>query len=231
MSVPILKKYEVSVDGHDLVLYDLESSRTLDFVISEAIKGDEYNLRNVDFKPGDVFLDIGANVGSVSILMAKKYPFLRIYSYEAHPVNYSNLLKNIEENAVTNIKAFNNAVYSVDGHTIGISMNLDNTGATNSFVDPKKYPNLYTESVQVPTISLDTIITSNNIKAIKYLKMDCEGAEFEILENSKLFGTIPVENMGLELHIFMESFGKSRKSLIDLIQKNTKTNTIKLSGL
>ena len=92
MKIPELKEYKVNIDNHELILYDIKSSRTLDFVIPEAVKGDEYKTRSVNFKPGDTVIDIGANVGAVSIMLAKKYPFLDIYAYEAHPINYKNLL-------------------------------------------------------------------------------------------------------------------------------------------
>jgi FkbM family methyltransferase len=230
-----LKKYKVNVDNHELILYDIESSRTLDFVIPEAIHGDEYKTKNVDFKPGDVVIDIGANVGSVSIMLAKKYPFLKIYSYEAHPINFQNLQKNIKENNVSNIKAFNNAVFSEDNYFIDISLNIDNTGASNSFIDPEEYPDLYEKeysSVQVPTISLDTIIKENDIQNIKLLKMDCEGAEFDIFSNSELINQVPLENVGIEIHLFMERLGKNRNELVNHINRICKNPPIiKYSGL
>ena len=40
MKIPELKEYKVNIDNHELILYDIKSSRTLDFVIPEAIKGD-----------------------------------------------------------------------------------------------------------------------------------------------------------------------------------------------
>jgi len=230
-----LKKYKVNVDNHELILYDIESSRTLDFVIPEAIHGDEYKTKNVDFKPGDVVIDIGANVGSVSIMLAKKYPFLKIYSYEAHPINFQNLQKNIKENNVSNIKAFNNAVFSEDNYFIDISLNIDNTGASNSFIDPEEYPDIYEKeysSVQVPTISLDTIIKENDIQNIKLLKMDCEGAEFDIFSNSELINQVPLENVGIEIHLFMERLGKNRNELVNHINRICKNPPIiKYSGL
>lgn len=230
-----LKKYEVNIDNHELILYDIESSRTLDFVIPEAIHGDEYNTKNINFKPGDVVIDIGANVGSVSIMLAKKYPFLKIYSYEAHPINFQNLQKNIKENNISNIKAFNNAVFSEDNYFIDISLNIDNTGASNSFIDPEEYPDLYEKeysSVQVPTISLDTIIRENNIQNIKLLKMDCEGAEFDIFSNSELINQVSLENVGIEIHLFMERLGKNRNELVSHINKICKNSPIiKYNGL
>lgn len=230
-----LKKYKVNIDNHELILYDIESSRTLDFVIPEAIHGDEYKTKNVDFKPGDVVIDIGANVGSVSIMLAKKYPFLKIYSYEAHPINFQNLQKNIKENNVSNIKAFNNAVFSEDNYFIDINLNIDNTGASNSFIDPEEYPDLYEKeysSVQVPTISLDTIIKENDIQNIKFLKMDCEGAEFDIFSSSELINQVPLENAGIEIHLFMERLGKNRNELANHINRICKNPPIiKYSGL
>lgn len=230
-----LKKYKVNIDNHELILYDIESSRTLDFVIPEAIHGDEYKTKNVDFKPGDVVIDIGANVGSVSIMLAKKYPFLKIYSYEAHPINFQNLQKNIKENNVSNIKAFNNAVFSEDNYFIDINLNIDNTGASNSFIDPEEYPDLYEKeysSVQVPTISLDTIIKENDIQNIKFLKMDCEGAEFNIFSSSELINQVPLENAGIEIHLFMERLGKNRNELANHINRICKNPPIiKYSGL
>lgn len=230
-----LKKYEVDLDGDTIYLCDLSGSKTLDFVIPEVVLGDEYDTKNIDFEEGDVVLDIGANVGSLSIMLAKQYPFLKIYAYEAHPINYTILKKNIEDNNVTNISAFNFAVYSVDDHFIDINLNSVNTGASTIFVNPKDHPKLYSpefSNIEVPTISMDSIIRSNNIDSIKLLKMDCEGSEFDIIENSNLINEIKISNFAIEVHLFMEKYGKSVDNLVNILDEVTiDTVLLKYSGL
>ena len=95
-----LKKHKITVDNHDIILYDIDPSKTLDFVIPEALYRDEYKLKEINFHPGDVVLDIGANVGSVSILLAKKYPFLQMFMEDLGKSSNS-LIELIRKNSKT----------------------------------------------------------------------------------------------------------------------------------
>jgi tRNA A58 N-methylase Trm61 len=102
-----LKQITISTDLCDLKFVDISTSRTLEYVIEDLFEKDEYGFKSLNFSPGDVVVDIGANVGVVSIYLAKKHPDIQVYSFEAHPINYKNLLQNIELNNVSNIKPFN----------------------------------------------------------------------------------------------------------------------------
>ena len=71
------------------------------------------------------------------------------------------------------------------------------------------------------TISLEDIIKLNNIPYVDFLKIDCEGAEFDILENTSLFynNEIPIKNMFIEFHRFME---KLENKNIEIALENLK---------
>lgn len=191
-----------NVEGMQLMFQDISGSQTLRWVVSEALIEDEYGLKDIKFKKGDVVLDIGANIGCVSIYLAKKNPDITIYAYEAHPINYDSLLHNLNLNNVTNVIAINKAVYSKTGETLKISLDENNTGASSCFVDSGS------KVAEVPTISMDDIITEHNISKLKLLKIDCEGAEFDIFNYSKLLKKIKIENLGMEVHGFMRHHGK-----------------------
>lgn len=208
------KEYNVNVDGLELKFLDLETSETMVHMIEQVYGFDEYGLKQMEFKPEDVIIDIGANIGCVSIYLAKKYPFLKILSFEAHPFNYSNLIENIRLNGVNNIIPFNLAVSSNDNSEVLITLNPSNTGSSSIFkINPNDVNNR-----KVKTISLDTIISSNNIKTIKFLKIDCEGSEFDIIENSKLANSITIENISVEIHTFMERHNKDVNELISIVE-------------
>lgn len=222
----INKENNIRFGDVNLKLIDLESSETLHHLEREICGNDEYKLKDIELNDGDVIVDIGANVGIVSIYLAKRFPNVKILAYEAHPHTYSNFLKNIEANNVKNIIPHNLAVYSKDNETLDITLDVINTGSSSCF---KNDEGQITETI--PTISLDTIITNNNISSIRYLKIDCEGAEFDILEGSKLIHEIEVQDIGIEIHSFMKSHGKDVESLTELVKKiSIKTPKIKIYG-
>ncbi len=211
-----------NIDGIELKFQDVSGSETLKWVVKEALIGDEYGIKTIDFGRNDVVLDIGANIGCVSIFLAKKYPKTKIYAFEAHPVNYQSLIHNIKINDVHNIVAFNKAVFSESNKVLMISLDEKNTGASSCFI------NKGGKELSVPTISLDDIINDFNITELKLLKIDCEGAEFDIIEGSKKLKDLKIDTLGMEVHGFMRNHGKDLDNLykivdgLDIKNKNLK---------
>ncbi len=198
------KIHKFNVNGIDILLQDIETSETLCHIKNEVFINDEYKLNEIEFQDNDIVLDIGANVGSVSILLAKKYPQLKIYSFEPHPINFKNFLQNIELNNVNNIIPIQKAVSKNSNVLQELSLCYTNTGSTSLFKSNTKSKGTY----MVNTISLDDIINEFYINEIKFLKIDCEGSEFDILEHSAKIRNIPIHNLSVEIHTFVEPLGK-----------------------
>jgi FkbM family methyltransferase len=195
----IIKK-EYSIHGIEFVAFDIETSKTLS-AIEKEFDDDLMNINELKFTENPIIIDIGANVGIVSFYFAKKYPNSKIFAYEPHPINYQNLIEGIKANNITNIYPFNLAVFSKSDLDVKIHLHENNTSASSVFRYLPKDP-----YVIVKTISLEDILKQNNISYIDFLKIDCEGAEFDILENTKMFyhEEILIENMFIEFHRFME---------------------------
>jgi FkbM family methyltransferase len=219
----IIKK-EYSIHGINFTAFDLETSKTLS-AIEEEFNSDLMEVNKLSFSENPIIIDIGANVGIVSFYFAKKYPNAKIFAYEPHPLNFENLVKGIKKNNITNIIPFNLAVFSKSDLDVKIFLHENNTSASSVFRFLPKDP-----YVEVKTISLEDIIKQNNISYIDFLKIDCEGAEFDILENTDMFyhEDISIKNMFIEFHRFMEKLeNKSVEAALEKLKEIKNCKNIK----
>jgi len=171
--------FPLSVGGERLELQDDPIGGVVKIVLRELL--DSYFLNDIPFEPGDVVLDVGAHVGVVSIYLAKKWPGVLIHAFEPMPENFMRLETNLKANDVKNVKAHPFAV-SGNGRRMRIGGNLQqNSGGMSAFASFGKRAAVHT----VESVTLAQIFTRLNVGKCKLLKMDCEGAEYEILRTSE----------------------------------------------
>ncbi len=163
----------VIVDGIALDLADDPNGGVKHQIASEIVRS--YHLHELTFEAGDVAIDIGAHVGVVSCYLAKKWPELTIYAYEPAPANYARLVRNIEANSLTNVRVFNRAVTD-DGRDLALSGDPQmNTGSYSAFKGEQPV------GAVARSTTLQDILREQRISRVALLKVDCEGAEYEIL--------------------------------------------------
>ncbi len=131
-------------------------------------------------KPGSIVFDVGANVGGLSILMARLTgPKGIVCSFEASPRIIELTHGNIIASGCNNIQLYHNAIFSESGKDIIIY-------AGNHLNDSIFNQGEFKEKVSktVKTLSLDDFV--NHMGLIPDLiKMDIEGAEFDALQGMK----------------------------------------------
>ncbi len=200
----ITKKYSnenymhfCKLGGIDFKFYDFIFSNCVRYFEGEV---DDYNFDSIDFKYGDVVIDIGGNIGMVSLYLAKKYPFLKIYAFEPVKQNYENFLKNIELNNINEdiIKVFNLAI-TKDRRDVILTSPFNNSGGSNIY-DYHICSKILNNSSIGKSITFDDIFNNNNISKCKLLKIDCEGAEYEILYSANVENLKNCEYMRGEFH-------------------------------
>ena len=129
-------------------------------------------------QPGDVFLDIGANIGYFSLLAANKEPTSKIFSFEPVKNLLQKLEKNISVNNFRNITAVNAAISdTIEEKELFVSA-ADNSGMS-SFHPPENYSGTK-EKVKVVTI--DSWFKTAGLSKIDLIKLDIEGSELAALK-------------------------------------------------
>jgi FkbM family methyltransferase len=146
-------------------------------------KATDQKLKSLQEKDGGegVILDIGANIGIATAYFKDKYPNIRVIAIEASPINYNQLIKNIEVNKFKNIVTINKFVSRKNEQICFYHLKHKPGGSFGEgykFADPS-----VTKEFDVETIKIDDVI--KGLKNI-VIKIDVEGAEYEILEDLAL---------------------------------------------
>jgi FkbM family methyltransferase len=170
--VDIFLIHKIQIDNETYLFGDFFMSNTVN-VVNNELNTSSYKLSKIPFKEGDIVLDIGLNVGMISIYLAHKYPFLKIYSFEPLKANYKNFFRNrIMNNIPDGTITAENLAVTGDGRNV--TMNIDPTNSGGSRMREFSV-STKTDDI-VPSITLDSIFEKYNISKVKLLKIDCEGA-------------------------------------------------------
>ncbi len=164
-------------------------------IINETWVHKIYTPKNFEIKENDVVVDIGAHIGFFSIFASTLARNGKVFSFEPMPENFMLLSENIAMNNIRNIAAFNQAVGAKDGKQ-EIFLSEHNTGG-HSFFHTKKNSE---KTITVPVVSLKSFMKSHNLNAIDFLKMDCEGAEYQILFNLSRETLQKIKKISMEFH-------------------------------
>ena len=214
------------------LFYDLVSSKTTQYVAKEIGK-DIYDFDSIGFKDGDVVIDVGGNIGMVSIYLAKRFPFLKIYAFEPGKQNYENFLRNIKLNNIPDgVITVKNLAITGDGRDIELVVNLLNSGgSSNSSLGWASNMCGLEVNHDVHSVTLNQVFKQYGINNCKLLKIDCEGSEYEILYGADEATLQKCENLRMEVHeneILNKKFGPG-SNLVEFAKKYIRD--VKTSGI
>jgi len=132
---------------------------------------------------GDVFFDIGSNIGLYTIMMSTSESLQNIYSYEPAQDTYVELEANIKLNNLSNIATpYCLGVSSSDG-TFNFQIESPLSGI-NSIVDTSFHnKDLFHEFTEIKTVALDNCHHLESKTLV--FKIDVEGHEYEVLKGAK----------------------------------------------
>lgn len=136
-------------------------------------------LQTFPFGMGEL-IDVGANLGFISLILARRFPSKEVHAFEPNPSTFKALQENIALNKCLNVKAQPLVVSDYDG-TIPFNANPINRGTTSILSEGS----FSVFSTDLPCISLDTYAQQQGITNILFLKVDVEGYEEKIFRGAK----------------------------------------------
>lgn len=182
-------------------------------------KRDNYDIREreivQELANGNV-LDIGANIGYLTCVMASSDKVKHVYAFEPDNENYINLCINLRLNALSNkVECFNRAVTNNNGYTKLYKCNIND--GMHRIYQSKWCSNAY-ENVETNKIDGFQHITKNKID---FVKLDVEGSEYGALKGMEQMLKRDHPTIMMEFHPpSIEEAGDNPKDIYDFLIAN-----------
>ena len=146
------------------------------FFLGEYEKA-ELKVLATHLKPGEVFLDLGANLGVFTLHASKIVGKSgKVISFEPFSTNHNALGEHIKINNLLNVKIEKLAVGSESG---SITLYLDESEENLGMVTANYVENAVVEKVEV--VSIDSYLEAHPIHSVDFIKIDIEGFEYATL--------------------------------------------------
>ena len=222
----ILKQTRVrqlrTLDGAvTLQLASIDGDKSVSHLRRE-MRSDRYEISKLRDDGGDgVVVDIGANLGYLSLTVAKLYPRMRVLSIEPTPPTFFLLLVNLHLNRVpilspsTFIARDAGGVLPLHAATGGAStrandivvMHFPVAGGDSQLAMAAQgaaawQPKGGFRAQSVPLVRLPSYLEAMGVQTIQLLKIDCEGCEWAALSSLRDWLTPPVTTPGLKLRFW-----------------------------
>lgn len=184
--------------------------------------------------PDGVFIDIGANIGSFTLVAAKIARRGKIHAFEPSAHHFSRLSENIAlngfDNVTLNMKGLNDRARTATLFLPRTQGRMNNSGAASLYSTDMDNDLQVTEEIEL--ILLDDYVSSHCIDRVDLVKIDIEGAEFNALKGAinTLEKFRPIVLMELDLYS-LEKAGCSPAEILDFWKgMNYLAGRIEVSG-
>lgn len=161
-------------------------------ILFEILYQDVYGIETA---PDDTVLavDVGAHIGIGTAALATRLPHAVILCFEPVRENFGFLLENLRANKIGNAVPFNFGLHSHRGSS-WFEIDVRNPGSSHMAEMEGR------EEEKMELLTFEDVTAMTGRERIGFMKMDCEGAEYAILESINQDDYSRIETISLEAH-------------------------------
>ena len=143
-------------------------------------------------------VDVGAHVGVFSLWAARRYPDARVYAIEPASESFDCLRVNLRQGRMANVEALQAAAGGLARRAILYRRGF---AAANTLAESDNYGSRFEPLETVEVLPLEEIFSRFGIDSCDLLKVDCEGAEYELLLEAASDTLRRVGAIAAEVHV------------------------------
>ena len=149
------------------------------FFVQGVFNESVYTPPGYEICESDTIIDVGANIGAFAIFAARRARNGRVFAIEPSRESYSIVERNIKTNGLDNVIIEHAAIAGVAGP---VTLHLSDLGTGDHSIEAVLAGET-SQSEQISGITLADLFAKHDIQKCDFLKLNCEGAEFPIVES------------------------------------------------
>jgi FkbM family methyltransferase len=133
-----------------------------------------------------ICLDIGANIGVTAMVLARLAPMGRVLAIEPDSESFDYLKQNIVTNRLGNVVVLQHLLGTGESQKVFIrNTQIPACSASAPAAIARGITHSGLEHIIMPCMSLDEVVKAQGLDRLDFIKIDCEGADLEILEGAR----------------------------------------------
>jgi FkbM family methyltransferase len=237
----MIEKLKIGLPNGKVCYFNSIETRTVAKILRwEIFKRGQYRRPGFELRADDTVIDIGANIGMFALWAAPQIPRGRLICVEPNPEAVQALRMNILRNDLSNAIAVPAAAGDADGtmellcrpgweplaHSAAIEVPWWYTNSAVGRFGRWLVLRLFgyargaapIRSIAVPQVPLSRIMDEHGVATVNFLKIDCEGSEYEVLRSVDAAHWRRIERLVIEYHDFGP--GRDHRELLTILRNN-----------
>jgi FkbM family methyltransferase len=175
-------KYSLRYAERAGIMYDLDISDTMEHATFFGYKDPSLERLFQLASSKDLLIDVGANLGKVSMTFARICPNAKVFAFEPDPKNYEKAKRNLNLNKFSNITLINKGLGAEPAFVKLYRVNESNEGMNRILERDDIDSGLSFEEVEI--VKLDDFVKCNDLGKVDLIKIDVEGYELKVLRGA-----------------------------------------------